>query len=162
MTSMMVRKGFCCRHLIDAFVHRMMASGIYSKIVNDANFFECLGIFFAISRNGYQSQKIEADRCCPGIHISFIWLFVIFFGSYWRNFVASKESKTFQVINNNNKKNSRCEFNVTACAQCCCSDIFLKTRKDDWVCNCILFYLEIIYMSACKWLVTIKQTVHNF
>ena len=33
--SMMVRKGFCCKHLIGTFVHRMMASGIYSKIMND-------------------------------------------------------------------------------------------------------------------------------
>ena len=40
--SMMIQKGFCCKHFTDVFVHRMMASSIYFKIMNDGNFLDVL------------------------------------------------------------------------------------------------------------------------
>ena len=42
LPTMMVRRDFCCKDLIDKFVHRIMASGIHSKINSDSNFIQSL------------------------------------------------------------------------------------------------------------------------
>ena len=42
LSVMMIRRDFCCRALINKFVHGMMASGIYSKIISDSNFIRSL------------------------------------------------------------------------------------------------------------------------
>ena len=39
MVSMMVRKDFCCKNLIETFVHKILASGLYFKYFSDNNFF---------------------------------------------------------------------------------------------------------------------------
>ena len=38
LVAMEVRKDFCCKKVLDKFIHRMMASGIYSKYYSHANF----------------------------------------------------------------------------------------------------------------------------
>ena len=37
--AMAVRKGFCCKQLLDAFIHRMKASGILNKHESDGIFY---------------------------------------------------------------------------------------------------------------------------
>ena len=39
MGAMMIRKNFCCKKIIETFVHKLMASGLYSKYQNDKSFF---------------------------------------------------------------------------------------------------------------------------
>lgn len=38
MAAMMVRKDFCCKTLIEKFVHKLMATGLYLKYYNDNTF----------------------------------------------------------------------------------------------------------------------------
>ena len=38
MPDMMIRKDFCCKNVIDTFVHKMMAAGLYSKYMSDKSF----------------------------------------------------------------------------------------------------------------------------
>lgn len=38
MTGMLVRKGFCCKNLLDNFVHRLMSSGLFFKFNSDMKF----------------------------------------------------------------------------------------------------------------------------
>ena len=37
LTAMYMRKDFCCKDMINTFVHRVMASGIYFKVFKDSN-----------------------------------------------------------------------------------------------------------------------------
>ena len=41
-TAVVIRKNFCCKKLIETFVHRLMASGLYYKFLRDSAFFHSL------------------------------------------------------------------------------------------------------------------------
>ena len=75
--SMMVRKGFCCKHLVDAFVHRMMASGIYSKIINDGNFLNVMRFSLRYVEAGDTLRKLTMTDVAP----AFIFLLFGYFVS---------------------------------------------------------------------------------
>ena len=56
LRAMIVSRDFCCKDLIDKFVHRMMASGIYLKFINDLNFIQSL--FFSGNQEKETSIRI--------------------------------------------------------------------------------------------------------
>ena len=54
----MVRKDFCCKKLLENFVHRMMASGIYHKHWNDKVFLSRLSFLSTRSKNDSSQRKL--------------------------------------------------------------------------------------------------------
>ena len=75
ISSMSVRRGFCCKELIDVFVHRMMASGIYFKYFSD--FFFMCSSFGGISESETTNRKLTLTDLAP----AFIFLLCGYFTS---------------------------------------------------------------------------------
>ena len=76
--AMTVRKGFCCKHMIDAFVHRMMASGIHSKIINDGNFLSVLKFSLRYPETDDTLRKLSLTDVAP----AFVFLLFGYFISF--------------------------------------------------------------------------------
>ena len=63
ISSMSVRRGFCCKELLDTFVHRMMASGLYFKYFSDQIF---SGSFYVgITENETTNRKLTMTDLAP-------------------------------------------------------------------------------------------------
>ena len=76
MGAMLVRRGFCCKELIDTFVHRMMSSGIYFKYFSDYNY--VFSSFTGIRERETQKRKLTLTDVAP----AFIFLLCGYFVSF--------------------------------------------------------------------------------
>ena len=82
MAAMMVRKDFCCKRLLDIFVHRMKASGIYDKQWNDYVFFSQLSLNFKHPEKDNSQRKLTLIDVAPAFlflilgHIISILIFI--------------------------------------------------------------------------------------
>lgn len=65
MDAIMVQKGFCCKKELDTFVHRMMASGIYTEYVNIANFIMSLVILLEYPEDETDNRKLTLTDVAP-------------------------------------------------------------------------------------------------
>ena len=63
ISSMSVQRGFCCKELLDTFVHRMMASGIYFKYLSDYAFFHSFFDRFVV--NETTNRKLTLTDLAP-------------------------------------------------------------------------------------------------
>ena len=63
IASMSVRRGFCCKEHVNAFVHRMMASGIYFKYFSDYVFL--FGSSLGIMENETTQRKLTLTDLAP-------------------------------------------------------------------------------------------------
>ena len=95
-SSMSVRRGFCCKELVDAFVHRMMASGIYYKYFSDFTF--GLKSSLKFSENETINRKLTLTDLAPAFIFllcgHFIYLFVLF----WEMISKRRNGRIFKTI----------------------------------------------------------------
>ena len=78
MASMSIRKGFCCKKTVETFVHRLMASGLYSKYRNDKTFLHRLRIRSKISEKDTGKRKLTLVDVAPAFIILIIGYFLAF------------------------------------------------------------------------------------
>ena len=84
--SMIIRKEFCCKNVIDTFIHQMMASGLYSKYNSDASFLSRLPLLLKYQEKETTKRKLTLVDVAP----AFIFLimghfisFIVFIGEMW-------------------------------------------------------------------------------
>lgn len=65
MDAMIVQKNFCCKKLLDTFVHRMMASGIYNEYVDIANFKLSLSLLLEYPKEETGNRKLTLTELAP-------------------------------------------------------------------------------------------------
>ena len=70
MTAMYMRKDFCCKDMINTFVHRVMASGIYFKVFKDSNL---ALLYYSRSR----MTEIESKRKLTLIDLAPAFIFLL-------------------------------------------------------------------------------------
>ena len=86
MPGMMIRKDFCCKKIIDAFVQKTMASGLYSKYMSDKSFLLRLPLLLSYQEKENTKRKLTLTDVAP----AFIFLimghfisFIAFVGEIW-------------------------------------------------------------------------------
>ena len=100
MASMMVRKDFCCKKVIDTFVHRLMASGLYSKYRNDKSFIFRLRLLLKLSEKDTSKRKLTLIDVSSafiflitGYFVSFCVLIGEILANRWKKVNYCKKSK---------------------------------------------------------------------
>ena len=58
LNGMMVRKGFCCKNVLETFVHRMMSSGILNMYNSHTNFMYALPLLLWYPENNDARRKL--------------------------------------------------------------------------------------------------------
>ena len=104
--SMMVRKGFCCKHLIDTFVHRMMASGIHSKIMNDGKFLNNMKVSLRHPETDTSLRKLTLTDVAPAFIFLLFGYFVSFLAFIGEVFWHQKNLKHSKILKIKNKQMS--------------------------------------------------------
>ena len=86
LIAMIVRKDFCCKKAIDMFVHKMIASGLYSKFLKDKSFLFRLPLLLEYQETENTRRKLILTDVGP----AFIFLitgyfisFMVFMGEIW-------------------------------------------------------------------------------
>lgn len=99
VAAMMVRKEFCCKQLLNTFVHRMMASGIYYKYFNDATFLISLPYILQYTQND-TLRKLTLTDVSPAfifLLIGYVISTLCLIGEIWSNrkqkFIFRKKNK---------------------------------------------------------------------
>lgn len=69
MSGMRVRRGFCCKKLLDTFVHRIMASGIWLKNFNQGNFLKSLKLLLKYPEERIDKRKLTLTDVAPAFII---------------------------------------------------------------------------------------------
>ena len=84
--AMMIRKDFSCKTIIDTFVHKRMALGLYSKYANDKSFLFRLPLLLKYQEKETIIRKLTLTDVAP----AFIFLiagyfvsFIVFMGEIW-------------------------------------------------------------------------------
>ena len=84
--GMMIRKDFCCKKVIDTFVHKMIASGLYSKYESDKSFMYRLPLLLKYQEKETLKRKLTLTDVAP----AFMFLitghfisFILFMGEIW-------------------------------------------------------------------------------
>lgn len=78
MAAMKIRKDFCCKKLIETFVHRLMASGLYFKDRNDNDFVRKLPFLLKHREKDTSKRKLTLMDFAP----AFIFLLTGYFISF--------------------------------------------------------------------------------
>ena len=65
MVSMMIRKDFCCKKVIETFVHRLAASGLYFKYKSDKSFLYRLPFLLKYSEEDNSKRKLTLTDVAP-------------------------------------------------------------------------------------------------
>ena len=65
MSAIVARKDFCCEKLLESFVHKMLASGIYSKYNNDKEFLLRLPLLLNYKENNNRNRKLTLADVAP-------------------------------------------------------------------------------------------------
>ena len=78
MAAIRIRKGFCCKNVLETFVHKLMASGLYSKYQNDKSFFFRLPLLLNYSEKDTSKRKLTLKDVAP----AFIALSMGYFVSF--------------------------------------------------------------------------------
>ena len=86
LIAMIVRKDFCCKKVIDSFVHKIMASGLYLKYKNDKTFLYQLPLLLEYQEKDTTKRKLTFMDVAP----AFIFLltghfisFIVLMGEIW-------------------------------------------------------------------------------
>lgn len=79
MAATLISKNFCCKNLIEMFVHRLMASGLYFKYFNHANFLKRLSFLLGYQGEENSSRKLILTDVAP----AFIFLLTGYFISFF-------------------------------------------------------------------------------
>ena len=79
LTAMYFRKDFCCKDMINTFVHRMMASGIYFKVFKDSNFAISISSRSRMMKNE-SKRKLTLTDLAPA--------FIFLLGGYFMSFMV--------------------------------------------------------------------------
>ena len=78
MYAMMIRKGICCKEVIETFVHKIMASGLYFKFKNDKSFWIRLPLLLEYQEKETTKRKLTLTDVAP----AFIFLLTGYFVSF--------------------------------------------------------------------------------
>ena len=78
MVAIMIRKGFCCKNVIETFVHKLMASGLYSKYQKDKSFFFRLPLLLNYSKKDTSKRKLTLTDVAPAFIVLSMGYFVSF------------------------------------------------------------------------------------
>ena len=78
MVAMMIRKGFCCKKVIETFVHRLAASGLYFKYMNDRSFLHRLPFLLEYSEEDTSKRKLTLTDVAPAFLILLMGYFLSF------------------------------------------------------------------------------------
>ena len=97
MGAMMIRKDFCCKKVIETFIHRLVASGLYFKYQNDKSFLLRLPFLLKLSEEDVSKRKLTLTDVAPAFIVLLMGYFVSFFvligeiltdprkkGHYWK------------------------------------------------------------------------------
>ena len=83
MPSMMIRKDFCCKRVVETFVHKLMASGLYFKYQSDKSFLLRLPLLLKFTEEDTSKRKLKLTDVAPafivlltGYLVSFLVLMV--------------------------------------------------------------------------------------
>ena len=85
MPAIVVRKNFCCKKLVETFVHKMLASGIYSKYLNDRAFMLRLPRLLKYKESYANKRKLTLKDLAPA--------FIILLTGYFISFLLLIEEK---------------------------------------------------------------------
>ena len=102
LLAMMVSRDFCYKGLIDQFVHRMMASGIYFKIMNNFNFLMSF-YFSGIQEKETSNRKFTLIDVAPAfifLLCGYFIFFLVFIGEILiarKNLRNSKRNKKQRI-----------------------------------------------------------------
>ena len=105
MAAMKVRKGFCCKKLLDSFVHKMVASGLYSKYWKDYFFTFRLPLLFKYSKEYPSKRKLTITDVAPAfifLLTGYLVSFLIFLGE-----VVLHHRKEMNFLRKRKKRNMR-------------------------------------------------------
>lgn len=78
MAAMMARCDFCCKNLLNTFVHRTMASGILEKCHRDGAFLTPLPLLFAFPEEYDSKRKLTPTDVAPAFIFLLSWYFIAF------------------------------------------------------------------------------------
>lgn len=79
MGAMMIRKDFCCKKLIDTFVHRLMSSGIYHKYYSDSIFLWKLPLLLKNAEEITSKRKLNLIDVAPAFIFLIMGYLISFF-----------------------------------------------------------------------------------
>lgn len=104
MSAMIVGKGFCCKKLLDNFVHKMMSSGIDIKYKNDAAFW-----FWLNKLPEYEENDTKRKLTLTDVAPAFIFLLCGYFISFLVLIgeICIDRKKKFKYFKNNKKRKNR-------------------------------------------------------
>ena len=79
MGGMMINKNFCCKKVIETFVHKLTASGLYFKYQSDKYFLLRLPFLLDLSEEDTSKRKLMLTDVAPAFIILLTGYFVSFF-----------------------------------------------------------------------------------
>lgn len=79
MAGMMVQRNFCCKNLLNTFVHKMMASGILEKYHSDGAFLTSLPLRLAFPEDYDSTRKLTLTDVAPAFIFLLCGYFIAFF-----------------------------------------------------------------------------------
>lgn len=79
MAGMMVQRNFCCKNLLNTFVHKMMASGILEKYHSDGAFLSSLPLRLAFPEDYDSKRKLTLTDVAPAFIFLLSGYFIAFF-----------------------------------------------------------------------------------
>ena len=92
MGAMMIRKNFCCKKVVETFVHRLMASGLYFKYLSDKSFLLRLPLLLSFSEKDTSKRKLTLTDVAPA--------FIILLTGYFVSFLVF----VVEILSNSRKK----------------------------------------------------------
>ena len=103
ISAMSVRRSFCCKELVDAFVHKMMASGIYLKYLSDFTFL--WSSIVGIMENETTNRQLTLTDLAP----AFIFLLCGHFTSLlvfcWEMMSSRRNKRILKKVKKKRRKN---------------------------------------------------------
>ena len=108
MVGMMIRKDFCCKKVIETFVHRLTASGLYFKYQSDRSFLLRLPLLLKYSEEDTRKRKLVLTDVAP----AFIVLLTGYFLSFLIFIVEMLTNPRKKVNSLKKKKEKKIEIYV--------------------------------------------------
>ena len=88
MYAIMIRKDFCCKKVIDTFVHKMMASGLYFKYESDKSFLVRLPLLLKYQEKDITKRKLTLTDVAPAFIVlitGYFISFIVLMGEIWKH-----------------------------------------------------------------------------
>lgn len=105
MSAMPLRKGFCCKKILNTFVHRLMASGLFFKYYRDSAFLIQLPNSLKHQEEDNNKRKLTITDVAPAFTFllsGYIISFFVFIGEVLSN--CWKKTKQSKIVKRSEKR----------------------------------------------------------